>query len=71
MKAKELLKENEELWDKNRNIIKTSNSGNYDGEYRKIKFNSYGYLPLNKTLKSYNLVTVVRYVFHEGKKYYP
>ena len=31
----------------------------------KIKFNS-----LNKTLKLYNMVIVVRYVFNETNKYY-
>ena len=37
----------------------------------KIKFNSNGDLPLTKTLEFYNMIIVVRSVFHEGKKYYP
>ena len=37
----------------------------------KIKFNSDDDLPLKKTLKLYNMVIVVRSVFHESKKYYP
>ena len=37
----------------------------------KVKFNSDDDLPLKKTLKLYNLVIVVRSVFHEGTKYYP
>ena len=37
----------------------------------KIKFNSDDDLLLKKTLKLRNMVIVVRYVFHEGSKYYP
>ena len=36
-----------------------------------MKFNSDDDLPLKKTLKLYNMVIVVRCVFHEDNKYYP
>ena len=35
-----------------------------------MKFNSDDDLPLKKTLKLYNMVIVVRCVFHEDNKYY-
>ena len=37
----------------------------------KIKFNSDDDFPLNKTLEPCNMITVIRFVFHEGSKYYP
>ena len=37
----------------------------------KIKFNSDDDLPLKKTLELYNMIIIVRSVFHEGNKYYP
>ena len=36
----------------------------------KIKFNSDDDLPLNKTLKFYNMVIFVRLAFHKGSRYY-
>ena len=36
----------------------------------KIKFNLDDDLSLKKTLKFYNMVVIVRSVFHEGNKYY-
>ena len=36
----------------------------------KIKFNLDDDLSLKKTLKFYNMVIIVRSVFHEGNKYY-
>ena len=36
----------------------------------KIKFNSEDSLPLNKTLKLYNMIKIVRSVFGEDGKYY-
>ena len=36
----------------------------------KIEFNSGDDLPLKKTLERYNMVIVVRSVFHEDSKYY-
>ena len=35
----------------------------------KVKFNSDDYLPLKKTLELYNMLIVVRSLFHEGNKY--
>ena len=49
----------------------TNNLDNYDEKYMNIKFNSYDYLLLNKTLELHNMIIVVRAVFHEGNKYYP
>ena len=37
----------------------------------KIKFNSDGDLPLNKTLELRSMLIVTRSIFHEGNKYYP
>ena len=37
----------------------------------KIKFNSDDDLPARKTLELHNIIIVVRYLFHEGNKYYP
>ena len=37
----------------------------------KIKFNSDGNLPLNKTLKLYNITIMIRSVFEEDGKFYP
>ena len=47
---KEVIKEYEELWSKNRDLIRSvnKNSDDYDEKYMKIKFNSDD-LPLNKT----------------------
>ena len=36
-----------------------------------ISLNSDDDLPLKKTLKLCNMIIVVRFVFHEGNKYYP
>ena len=36
-----------------------------------IKFNSDDDLPSNKTLGLYNMIILIRSVFHEGDKYYP
>ena len=49
------------------------NSDDYDGKHMvmmKNKFNSDNDLPLIKTLELYNMITVVRSIFHEGYKYY-
>ena len=47
----------EELCDKTRNITKsiTNSSNNYDEKYLKRKLNLVDDLPLNKTLKRYNM----------------
>ena len=48
----------------------TNASDNYDENYMKIEFNQDGDLRLNKMLKLYDMVIVVRSVFLEGNKYY-
>ena len=45
--------------------------GEYGKDFMKIKFNSDDNLPLNKTLKLYDLTIIVRSVFKEDGKYYP
>ena len=69
MKAKT---HDEELRNKIREITKsiTNNSDNYHEKYMKIKFNSDDDLPLKKTLELYNMVIIVRSIFHEDKKHY-
>ena len=47
-------------------MLIANNSNSYDE-----KLNSHDDLPLKKTLKLRNIVTVVTAVFHEGMKYYP
>ena len=37
----------------------------------KIKFNLDDNLALNETLKLHTMTVIVRYIFHEGNKYYP
>ena len=67
------MKKYTELWYKIKDLIKsaTNTSGDYEKKYMKIKFNSDGDLPLNKTLKFYNSTSMVGYVFQEDKRYYP
>ena len=71
--SKEITKKYEELWSKIKDLIRsiTYNSDDCDEQYLKIKFNLDDDLPLNKTLKLFNMIIVVRSVFHEGSKYYP
>ena len=63
----------EELWSKTRDLIMstTTNSGDFDEKYMKIKINSDDELPLNKTIEIPSMIIVVRAVFHENNKYYP
>ena len=37
----------------------------------KIKLNFYYDLTIKKTIELFNMIIVVRFVFHEGNKYYP
>ena len=41
--------------------------GEYWKDFMKIKFNSDDNLPLNKTLKIYNMIIVIRSVFKEDE----
>ena len=67
------LKAYEELWNKIKCLIRSvaNNSYNCDEKYIKMKFNSDDDLPLKKTLELYNMIIVVRFAFHEEKRYYP
>ena len=45
--------------------------GEYGKDFMKIKFNSAGNLPLNKTLNLDNMTKIIRSVFEENGKFYP
>ena len=70
---KELLKNYNDVWSGIKDKIKEVSSGEYDYEkdYMKIKFNSDGDLPLNKSLKFHNMTIIIRSVFEEDVKLYP
>ena len=44
--------------------------GEHGKDFMKIKFNSDDNLPLNKTLKLHNIITIIRSVFEEDGKSY-
>ena len=71
--SKEIIKKDEELWSKFRDLIRsiTKKSDDYDEKYMKIKFNSDDELPLNKTMEIPTTTIVVRAIFLENDKYYP
>ena len=58
------------MWIKIRDLIrsKTKNLNDYDWKYMKIKFDSDGNLPLNKTIEIPVMTIAVIAVFHENKK---
>ena len=56
--------------EQNHTFYQINYQNNYDQKYKKIKFNSEDDLPLKKTVNFYNLIKVVRSVFHEGNKNY-
>ena len=60
MKAKIKLKKHEELLIKIRDLIRsvTKKSDDYDEKYMRIKSDTDGKLPLNKTIKI-NIITIV------------
>ena len=64
---------NEELWIKIRDLIRsvTKNSDDYVEKCIKIKLDSDDKLPLNKTIEIPVMVIVVRAIFYENSKYYP
>ena len=73
MKAKIKLKKHEKLLIKIRDLIRsvTKKSDDYDEKYMRIKSDTDGELPLNKTIKI-NIITIVFWaVFYENNKYYP
>ena len=65
-------KKYEELCSKTRDLIRsiTKNSDDYKKIYMKIKFNSYGKLPLNKMTEIPRAKIIVRTIFYENNKYY-
>ena len=73
MKAKKIIKKYEELWSKNRGLIRsiTKNWDDYDEKYMKIKFNSNDEFPLNKMIEIPCMTIVVGAFFLENNKYYP
>ena len=77
-KNKEELKKYTQLWNGIKNSIgcnsieKINNKlGEYEKYSMKIKFNSDGNVPLNKTLKLHNMTIIIRSVFEEDGKFYP
>ena len=62
---KEKIKKYKELCSKIRDLISsiTKSSYEYDKKYMKIKFNSDGKLPLNKTIEILSMIIVVRAIF--------
>ena len=48
----------------------TENWDDFDETFMKIKFNSDGELPLNKTIEISSMIIDVRPVSHENNKYY-
>ena len=72
MRAKKKSKKCEELWIKNRELIrsKTKKLDDYDETYIKIKFDSDDPLPLNKTVEIPTMTIVARAFFYGNNKYY-
>ena len=71
MKAKTKIKKYEELWIKNKvtnSVTKKSDDYDYDEKYIKIKLNSDGESPLNKTVLKSTITIVVRAFFKKNKK---
>ena len=63
----------EKIWADIKEKIKKINGGkdgNYDQNYRKIKFNCDDELPLNEVSKLHTLTLIVRHVFEMNGKYY-
>ena len=68
------MKEYEELWSKTKDLIRliTKSSDGYDEKYIKIKFNLCDKLPLNKTIETAIIITIiVGAIFLENDKDYP
>ena len=67
--SKKIIKKYEDLWSKIRDLIKpvTKNSYDYDEKYMKIKFNLDDELPLDKTIETPSITTVVKAIFYESK----
>ena len=63
--SNEKIKENEELWSKIRELIRSVNEKltDYDEIYMEIKFNSADELPLNKMIEIPIMIIVVSAIF--------
>ena len=63
----------EKKWRKIKDLIRSinNNSDDYEVKYMKIKFSSNDDLPLKRTLELHKIIIVVRFVFHEDRKYDP
>ena len=73
-KNKKVLEKYTKLWDQIKYHIQTINAGNtgeYEKDYMRIKFNSDDDMPLNKILKVRMLTIIVRSIFEEDGKYCP
>ena len=71
---KEVLKNQESVWDGIKNNMKAINGGeenDYGKDYMKIKFNYDNDLPLNKALKFHAMTIIIRSVFEKDGKLYP
>ena len=69
-----VLKKYSEVWKGIENqIVKINNDleGGYDKDYMKIKLDSDDDLPLNKVMKFYDLIVIIRSIFEKDGKYYP
>ena len=73
-KNKEVFKGYVGLWYVIKSEIETINEGKkdeYGKGFMKIKSDTDGNLPLNKTLKLHNMTVAIRSVFEEHGKFYP
>ena len=71
---KEVLEKYEEVWEGITKEIETINSSEkieYGKDFKKIRFESNDDLPLNKPIKLFSLIVIVRSVFSENGKFYP
>ena len=66
-------KKNQKLWNKIRYFIRSTskNSVDYGKKCMKCKFSLYDNLTIEKAIELFNIIIIVRFVFHEGNKYYP
>ena len=65
IREKRKNKKYEEFWSKVRDLIRsiTKNSDDYNENYMKVKVNSDGDLPLNKTIETYDATIIVGLFF--------
>ena len=70
---KELLQKYNDVFNEIMNKIREIDDDwlEYAKDYMKIKFSSDDNLPLNKSLKFYNMTVTIRCVFSEDNKLYP